>query len=237
MLKVNNWLSHMQSWLLPDVCVLCGTVPVDKAGVCNDCAADLPRPRMACARCGVPLASDDVVCGRCLNRPPLFDRVCYPFLYDGPVVHLVHALKFNGKLHLSRTLGELLADHIVDRHPALPERLVPVPLHPRRLRERGFNQALEVARRVSRRLDIPLDFRSCTRTRFTPAQSSLPAKERQRNVKGTFSVAPDMTARHVVIVDDVMTTGATANELARTLKKAGVTRVDVWVCAHAPLNR
>ncbi len=112
-----------------------------------------------------------------------------------------------------------------------------MPLHATRLRERGYNQALELARPISSRLDIPIDYQSCTRARATPAQSALSARERSANVKGAFQVSQPLTARHVAIIDDVMTTGHTADELARMLQKTGVERIDIWVCAVAPSNR
>jgi ComF family protein len=190
----------------------------------------------ACACCGTPLPVAGR-CGRCLVRPPAFDTVESLYRYEQPVIHLIHALKFDAKLHLALTLGGLLADHIATLPGARPDKLVPVPMHPRRLGERGYNQALELARPLARRLGVAVDFTSCQKIRYVAPQATLSARQRRKNIRGAFCVTSAIGARHVAIVDDVMTTGATAGELARTLKKAGVGRVDVWVCAYAPLSR
>jgi len=118
----------------------------------------------------------------------------------------------------------------------MPEIIIPVPLHRTRLRERGFNQALEIARPIARSLSIPVDYKSCERVRKTSAQSLLPAAERRKNIKGAFRVTRPIAARHVAILDDVMTTGHTVQELAATLRKAGVERIDVWVVARTSLQ-
>lgn len=146
-------------------------------------------------------------------------------------------MKFHARLNVAHLLGTLMADRLataptLDQGPT-PELLIPVPLHRSRLRERGFNQALELARPIARRLRIPIDFTSCRRIRATPAQALVAAKARRRNVKGAFEVAGKIQARHVALVDDVMTTGHTAGELAVTLRRAGIETVTVWPCARA----
>jgi len=149
------------------------------------------------------------------------------------VDRLIHAFKFAGQLHIATVLGELMAGRILDTNVPLPELLIPVPLHPIRLRERGFNQALELARVISNKLTIPIDYRSCERSRKTVAQSLLPAKERHQNIKGAFTVHHPFKVKSVAIIDDVMTTGHTVNELASVLKDAGVDHVQVWAVARA----
>ncbi len=222
--------------LWPARCALCGERVPDGGGLCAGCRADMPRAAAGCECCGTPLPVAGR-CGRCLVKPPVFDAVHSLYLYEQPVIHLIHALKFDAKLHLARTLGGLLADHIATLPGARPEKLLPVPLHPRRLRERGYNQALELARPLAKQLGIAVDFTSCKKIRYVAPQATLSADQRRKNIRGAFSVNGAINARHVAIVDDVMTTGATAAELARTLKKAGIARVDVWVCAYAPLPR
>jgi ComF family protein len=145
---------------------------------------------------------------------------------------LIHTLKFHNSYKNSRLLGRLISDSLKDKE-ELPELIIPVPLHPIRYQQRGFNQSLEIARTVSRQLNIPLDYSSCQRKKYTLQQSALPAKQRRKNIRNAFTTSRPINAEHIVILDDVMTTGATVNELARTLKKAGVSRVDVWVCARA----
>lgn len=230
---VNKWLKTIHAGLWPAPCALCGARARDGIGLCAGCRADLPRAGVACESCGTPLPVAGR-CGRCLVKPPPFDSVRSLFLYERPVTYLIHDLKFNAKLHVARTLGRMLAEHAAALPGDRPEKLLPVPLHPKRLRERGYNQALELARPVAKHLGIPIDFTSCRKIRHVPPQSTLPADARRRNIRGAFGVdGAQLGARHVAVIDDVMTTGATAGELARTLKKSGVERVDIWVCAHA----
>jgi len=139
-------------------------------------------------------------------------------------------------LVFARLLGELFAEHLVNLYTngsAKPDVIMPVPLHHRRLRERGFNQAVEIARIVARTLDIPLDLRSCTRPKLTQPQAELPADRRKQNVSGAFAFLPPTTYRHIALLDDVMTTGHTVAELTKTVQKVSKSTVDVWVCARA----
>lgn len=232
---VNRCCGVIQRWLYPPVCVLCGG-GARGLDLCPGCAADLIRIAPACARCALPLPRAGV-CGRCLRRPPAFDVALAAFAYRPPLDSLVKRLKFRGDLHLARVLGGLMAEHLAAMAEPLPEVIVPVPLHVSRLRERGFNQALELARPVARRLGLPLELRHVIRVRATDPQTDVPAKLRSRNVRNAFSVLPGWTARRVAIVDDVMTTGHTLNELTRTLRRAGVSEVRVWVCARAVFGR
>lgn len=146
--------------------------------------------------------------------------------------YLISQLKFHDHYQHARLLGSLMAAQLVDIGEK-PDCIIPVPLHPRRYRERGFNQALEIARHVSRELAIALDYQSCVRSRDTRHQIELPAKQRRRNLRQAFRVIQPVAYRHVAIIDDVMTTGATVNALAGELKRHGVSRVDIWVCARA----
>ncbi|HSS66808.1 MAG TPA: ComF family protein [Gammaproteobacteria bacterium] len=159
-----------------------------------------------------------------------------PYLYVEPVATLIHALKFRRRLAVASVLGGLLAAHL--ESPALepPQYIVPVPLHPKRQRERGFNQSMEIARPLSARLDVPIAPRLARRTRPTAAQSSLEGRDsRRRNVRGAFcaEIRPTEAVHHVAMVDDVVTTGATVMALARALKRAGVARIDLWCVARA----
>ena len=234
---VNAWLINVQALLLPPYCVLCGgagQLPV--LDLCGPCEAELPRNSYPCARCAVPLPAGTPIgaaCGRCLERPPWFDAASVPFRYAYPLDHLVRDFKYHGRLAYARVLGTVLADHVRALAAPVPECLVPVPLHPARHRERGFNQSSEIARHVARHLGIALDERLCRRTRATADQTALTAKERRRNLRGAFALERPLRARHVAVVDDVLTTGSTVEELARTLKRGGVERVSVWAVARA----
>jgi len=229
--------------LLPPRCVLCG-LPSGTLCLCEACAAELPWNGACCRQCGLPLPTaqsrlcESLVCGFCLQKPPLFTRTVSPLRYCFPADRLVQALKFNGQLVAGRILGQLLCEY-VDRHGlTLPDALIPVPLHPLRLIRRGYNQAYELARHASRELAVPLFADSLRRSRNTPAQSGLSRKQRRKNVRGAFYWRGRITpGRHVVIVDDVMTTGTTVTECARIVKKAGAKRVDVWVAARAITSR
>ncbi len=146
--------------------------------------------------------------------------------------HLITSLKFGAHYKNARLLGLLLADHLKQTAQS-PDLILPIPLHKARYRQRGFNQAIEIAKTVSKELQIPLDLSSCLRHRDTPHQTALTAKQRRKNMKNAFLIVNPVLAQHIAILDDVMTTGSTAHELASLLKKEGVGRVDVWVCARA----
>lgn len=218
---------------MPRCCVLCGAG--GEGELCAGCERELPLNESCCARCAVPLpeAKGELLCGPCAQRPPPYDRALSLLRYAYPADKLIQKLKFNAQLHLARLLGERLAGYVARHITQAPQVILPVPLHRMRLRERGFNQALELARPVARRLNIPLDYRSGARVRATAAQSLLPAAERRLNIKGAFQITRPLAARHAAIVDDVMTTGHTVEEFAATLRKAGVEKIEVWVLARA----
>lgn len=154
------------------------------------------------------------------------------FTYEEPVRHLIRGLKFHRRYAYGRLLGALLAEKLTPRLEDLPQRIIPVPLHRGRYRERGFNHAAEIAREVSRRTGIPVDTGTAYRIRVTRPQVGLSAEQRTHNVRGAFELTAPCAVRHVAILDDVVTTGATVNELARTLKQGGAERVEVWTCAR-----
>lgn len=234
---VDAWLESIQAAIFPPSCILCGARgqrPI--LDLCTGCAADLPRNRFACGRCAAVLASDEqpaLECGRCLAQPPTFDRAFVPFRYAYPIDRLIHGFKYRGTLAWGRVLATLLTRHLQSVAAPLPQMLIPVPLHIERHRERGFNQAHELARPVSRTLGIPVEDRLCQRVRPTHDQTALDARERRKNLRKAFAVTRTTDLRHVALIDDVLTTGSTAGELARTLKRAGVKVVDVWAIARA----
>ncbi len=238
---VDNWLYRARTIWAPGHCVLCRAGAPPGRDLCAGCLADLPAAGPGCPRCGQPVvgAGGEPApwCGRCLRSPPAFDTLSAAFEYADPVAWLVQQLKFRRRLALARLLGELLAEHLAGRASGtggdLPDCLVPVPIHGARLRERGFNQSLELARPVARRLGVPIDRRSCRRVRPTRAQSDLPPAARGRNVRDAFAVDAAFRSRHVAILDDVVTSGHTAHEVARALRRAGAERVQVWTLARA----
>jgi ComF family protein len=233
---VYNWLRTAQRIVYPGSCLLCGAAGCRELDLCQGCLEALPRIRLPCSRCGEPLTGpvdEERVCGACQKRPPAFDLCRAALAYQEPVPRLVSGFKFRDRLTCGRLLAELLGVHLEAQGELRPELIIPVPLHPRRLHQRGFNQALELARPLARRFGIPLDIRSCRRTRQTRPQTELDRKLRTKNLRGAFSVASKLPARHVAVVDDVVTTGTTTNELAKALKQCGVERVEVWAAARA----
>ena len=231
---VNHWLRTVHEWLLPSTCMLCDRVGVAGRDLCPGCASELPFITSACERCAIPLPQPGV-CGQCQQSLPAYDGARALFHYREPVDQLIKGLKFNGRLHNARLLGELMAEHLAILEMQRPDAIVPVPLHPARLRQRGFNQALELARPISRRLGVPLLPQLCQRLRDTAPQLGQDAKARRRNLKGAFAVSTLDGIKRVAVVDDVMTTGSTAELLAQMLKRAGAERVELWVCARADL--
>jgi ComF family protein len=203
--------------------------------VCQSCRRDLPWLGIACRQCARPLHSSPAcaLCGHCQKQPPAFDRTIALFHYRPPVDHLIRRFKFAEELQIGSLLSALLAARLAERNGDLPELLLPVPLHPARLRSRGFNQATEIARHVASELGIAIDYHACRRKRDTLAQSLLSHNARRLNLRNAFDVCRPPGALHIAIIDDVMTTGHTSNELARTLKQAGATHVEVWVIARA----
>lgn len=226
--------------LYPATCLLCGAPGARGRELCAGCHAELPWNRSACTRCAQPLpagTAKPAVCAQCLTHPPVFDAALAPFRYERPLDWLITGLKFHQRLGNARLLGELAADLLVPAFRKLPKQrphlLIPVPLHESRLRQRGYNQAVELARPLARRLGVPLDLTGCTRGRATAAQMELDAKHRALNVRGAFSCTLQLRQKRVAIIDDVVTTGNTVNEFARVLKKAGAARVEVWSLARA----
>ncbi len=233
--SVYNRLNNIQDWLFPGNCLLCRARLSAGADLCPSCDASLPRSEAACPRCATPLATDAAGnCGACQQRPPAFDAAEAAFRYAAPVDRLIQDLKYHHRLALARVLGRRLADHVAARGTALPDVIVPVPLHAARLRERGYNQSLEVARVVARQLGLPLAAHDAVqRVRPTASQTQLAPEARARNMRNAFRATGNFAGSHVALVDDVMTSGHTAAALAKSLKHAGVRGVRVWVVARA----
>jgi ComF family protein len=229
-------LARLHAWLLPWRCLLCGDAGADGLDLCAACAAELPRNTSCCARCALPLPNPTPLCGACQRKPPPWQAAWAPFRYGWPLDRLEARYKFGRELAAGRTLGALWKR--VPPPVAPPTLILPVPLHRARLRQRGYNQALELARPLGRALGIPVRHDLLLRARATAAQTELDAPARRRNVRGAFALREGATLpAHVALLDDVMTTGATLAECARVLGRAGVARVDVWALARAPSPR
>jgi ComF family protein len=233
---IYKWLKNNLSRALPHQCLLCLTPANHSQLICGACEEELPKNTAHCIICSAAFphtefSQKSLVCGECQNQPPAYTTSVIPHLYATPLKQLITRLKFHADLTSVPVLAKTFADGL-KRDPAkLPECIIPVPLHKQRLQERGFNQALELARHVATHFKIPLDYSLCQRNKATPYQSGLSAKQRKQNMKNAFTVK-EHSYKHVAIFDDVVTTGTTVNELAKQLKKSGVETIEVWAIAR-----
>ncbi|SDI19542.1 ComF family protein [Propionivibrio dicarboxylicus] len=198
--------------------------------LCADCIDDLPQlPKQSCPVCALPTPTGEI-CGRCLREPPSFDSTRAAFRYDFPIDKLVQSFKYGHRLALGPYFGAQLAARTKD---SCADMIVPLPLHPNRLATRGFNQAVELARPIASTLAKPLASNICRRIRDTTAQADLAWSARKNNIRNAFHCNEELSGKHILLVDDVMTTGASLNECARVLKLHGAATVDVVVLARA----
>lgn len=245
---INKWLKntqlynyrfnvcHVKQVIFKQNCLLCDA-RIDTLGAsinraCRACLNDMPwHPKTSCPQCG--LASDGNLCGSCLSSPPDFDTTHAIFLYQFPIDAMMQRYKYGNSLNLGDSFGRFLSDKVrLADYQKNIDLVIPMPMHPQRLKERGFNQALEIAKILTKNCKVKLDYKSVERQTLTPPQATLPLKERVKNIKGAFKANADLTGKSIAIVDDVMTTGASLNELAKTLKKAGAAHVECWVIAR-----
>lgn len=221
--------------ILPPTCYLCSRV-IESSGLCPSCIGGfrfITGP--ICPVCGVPFASqevDDHPCGRCIKGRRPFHKARSIGLYEGGLLETIHSFKYNGKVALARPLGEMMAQAITN--PYDYHFIVPIPLHKKRLRERGFNQSLLLAREVGKRFGIQIEYTNLKRIRPTEPQINLKGKERLKNVKGAFAVTDGgvFKGKRILLIDDVYTTGATVSECAKILRKARAGRLDVLTLAR-----
>ena len=228
--------------MLPPACVLCGMTTRRFLNICIACQKDLPILAYPCPQCAQNLpmsAKKRLKCGACLSNPPPFDCTFALFPYLAPVVKLITDLKFHHQLSHAKLLGDLMTEKIHTdwyTNGCLPEVILPIPLHAKRLKERGFNQALEIANPIAKSLSIPLDRHGVVRIKHTAAQSSLHAAERKLNMAQAFELRHDYRGKHIAVLDDVITTGHTMIEFCRLLKSHGARKIDVWCCARRELT-
>ena len=210
-------------------CVLCGSMSHDGlwCAACDKTLPYLAAPH--CPVCALPTTTGEV-CGQCLKQPPLYTNTAAVFSYTFPLDKLIQAMKYGEQLALAHAFAKKLAQRI-DKN-ALPDYVLPMPLHPAKLRERGFNQSLLLAATVARELDLKILPDGCRRVRDTPPQSALPWKERDKNVRNAFRCDVDLTGKHVALVDDVLTTGASLNALAKAVHQRGAEKISAWVVAR-----
>jgi ComF family protein len=228
--RLGTWkrrLDTLAAWLLPQDCHLCA-LPSAGSLLCDACLADLPQlPVECCPVCALP-APGASVCGECLRHPPHFDATHAAVAYGFPVDRLVQAFKYGHQLALAGLFARLMQA----APPVRADLIIPLPLSAGRLRERGFNQALEIARLLATTQRTPLDRFGTSRISDTVPQASLPWKQRRANVRHAFECSIDLSGKSIMVVDDVMTTGASLDEFAKTLKYHGAACVTNWVFAR-----
>ncbi len=225
-------IARLSHWLLPPRCLRCA-MPAGGGDLCEACRAALPVNDPACPRCAMPLPVAAAMCGACLARPPAFSMAATAWRYEAAITRLLPRFKFHRDLASGRVLGELAARQLQDWPGwAGVQRVLPVPLHRERLGRRGYNQALELARQLSAPHGLGVDAHVLHRIRATPPQTTLDAAARRRNLRGAFAAEPLHGV--VLLVDDVITTGATLDEAARTLLRAGASEVRALAVARAP---
>lgn len=230
--------------IIPPICTLCGNLARQPYSLCLPCETDLPSLPLNlthyCPQCAQysPAAIHGLRCGACLAYPPSYDQTFALFHYQTVIIPLIIKLKFMGKLSIAETFGRLLSNRILKNwyaHTSLPDLIIPVPLHPQRLRERGFNQALEIARPIAKTLKRPIDYTSLIRRKATLPQSELPAAKRAANIAHAFQTKMRFDDLTIAVIDDVMTTGHTLKACCRILKQQGAKRIDIWCVARRTL--
>ena len=233
--------------LFPHKCILCEAKGLDDLDLCWACHSELPTIKndgKYCEKCGNSLSTATFatmqLCGECIKNPPPFDRTLAIFNYQKPIDYLILKLKFNNNLSCAALLGNLMAKQLLAHYSQQkllkPEVIIPIPLHSQRLKERGFNQAVELARPIAKALSIPIDKYSFIRIKNTEAQSLLKTKERQQNIKQAFAIKKITGYRYVAVIDDVITTGNTVKEFCNILRTAGIIKIDLWSAARAKMH-
>jgi len=241
--RLRRWLNRLEYRLLPGLCLRCGLASERELDLCEGCEKDFIGLDHCCHRCAVPLPTPEyradavrtVLCGPCLSDPPAFARVLAAYRYEEPLSPLVIRAKTQRNLATLQVLGTLLATSLTRRlaDQQLPDVLIPVPLHWRRRLDRGYNQALELARPVALALNIPLQPGLVRRTHYR-TQQGLGRDERMRQLRGAFQVKSDVANLRVAVIDDVVTTTGTGRALSKALLAAGAARVEIWCLARTP---
>lgn len=226
-----NICSFFKHILPSQPCLLCGAA-THRQGWCEACDADLPfHDFPQCPVCALPTPNGEI-CGHCLQQPPHFSRTIAAFDYAFPLDQLVQALKFGNKYLVARPLVQHLNEQINSRAlQSMPDFLLAMPLHRDRVRERGYNQSMLLAKELAKHFKIPI-LAACHRLRNTQVQSTLPWKERSKNLRNAFQCSAEVAGKHIAIVDDVMTTGSSVNELSKALQNSGAREISVWVIAR-----
>lgn len=225
-----NTLDKFRLLFNPALCAGCGRPMAYSRFLCEACVDDMRRVPAPCKRCGLPHQGDGELCPVCLHRPPRWQRMIAPLVFEGLTRRLIHQFKFDQQLHLATALVSHFHRYYT---PAEIDILIPVPLHRSRLLDRGFNQSLEIASALSRHLRIPVDNKSLQRVRATESQAGLSLHKRRHNLNKAFAFRCDTPCRAVAVVDDIITSGSTMTEICKTLQRGGVSHIEVWSLARA----
>ena len=224
-------------------CLLCRAGTSWQTPICQLCLDSCPIPLTFCSVCSIPLQQSNTgLCGQCLKAPPVFDCCLCAYIYEFPVNRIIQRIKYSSRLELIKPFTRQLIDTIKHHYlgTSWPEVIIPVPMHNKRLRQRGYDQALLLAREIHRQLSglihIPVDSRILKRHKATPPQQGLNAKARRKNLKNAFSLRNPFPYRHIALVDDVVTTGETVSEICRLLKKETQVQIDIWSLARTPIS-
>ncbi len=215
-------------------CFLCGAS--SNQLLCTACLSDLPYQTIVCSHCSKPLdftkhSSVDGLCNPCQQNPPLYNNAQAVFSYIYPIDKLIFAAKFSDNLAILYLLGKLMVEHL--QFEPCPDVIIPIPLHPKRLRQRGYNQSVELAKCIKKFTGIPLNYNACQRIKNTPPQVGLSAQQRKANIQGAFKIKKiPANWQHIVLLDDVITTGSTVESLTKEFLQAGIQKVDVWCCTR-----
>lgn len=229
-------LSVTQSLRLPSICTLCNQIHKNKRAVCNFCIELMPQLGVTCQHCAAPIADrNSLICGRCIKKPPYYDATRVIYKFEEPLRSLIHQFKYHNGLYLNSFLSHLILNALPKLPFNQPQCLIPVPMHPQKIKQRGFNHAAVLTRTLAQKLQLNYDLISCQKIINTPAQASLDKEQRQKNLRHAF-MCKKLPYHHVALIDDLLTTGSTANALALTLKKAGVGSVELWCCARTVIN-
>jgi ComF family protein len=229
--------------IIPQHCLFCLEKTHTTMALCASCIAHLEMNAHCCQRCALPLEESIeqsvLLCGNCLSHDYFYDKVYSPFVYSEEISYLIKKLKYQQKIHYAHILATLFIEKtplLKSGGQNLPDMLIPIPMHSKRLKQRGFNQALEISRILATHYQIPLNYKHLIRSRYTALQAGMGSSQRQKNIRHAFHLQQPLKVEHVALIDDVMTTGCTVNEVAKLLKNEGVNTVDIWVIARAGLH-
>lgn len=228
---LTHLISQLYSKHIPTPCLLCGS-NAQQSCLCLQCFASLPMLGQHCQHCAMPISLGEY-CGQCLTKPPIRHRTHSLFRYTSPIDRLIGDMKYHGQLQLTDYFANQLSRYIQQKNETKPQLLIPIPLHPKRLRQRGYNQSVELAKTLSKQLNIPLDNTALIRIKNTLPQTQLPYSKRKQNMKSAFQCQQHSLPDRIALIDDVVTTGHTADMAAKACLKRGAKNVELWTIARA----